>query len=78
MYNINNLPKQLQENPDEIWTFLTKNGIINTDNVLNIIMANKKEQVRKLHPYNITPPAKEGGRWQTYYRDEKGIRTLTK
>lgn len=76
MYNIDNSLKELQVNPSEIWTLLTKNGIINTDNVLNIIMANKKEQVRKLHPYNITPPAKEGGRWQTYYRDDKGTRKI--
>lgn len=60
----------------EIWTFLTKNDIIDTDNVLNIIMANKREYVKKIHLYTITPPKKEGGRWQTYYKDKDGKRKI--
>ena len=60
----------------EIWTFLTKSGIINVDNVQDIIMANKKDQVRKLHTYTITAPSKEGGRWQTYYKDKDGKRKI--
>lgn len=28
----------------------------------------------KLHPYAITPPAGQNGRWQTCYKDEKGKR----
>jgi integrase len=51
----------LQEAVDE--------GILELDSVLNILMASKREQVRKLHPYAITPPTKAGGRWQTYYKD---------
>ena len=49
-------------------------GIIDLDSVHENIMASKREQVKKLHPYAITPPAKEGGRWQTCYKDSKGNR----
>lgn len=49
-----------------------KLGILNMDSVSDIIMATKKEQVKKLHPYAITPPAHEGGRWQTCYKDMTG------
>ena len=37
-------------------------------------MSNKGEQIKKLHPYALTPPTIEGGRWQTCYKDEKGKR----
>mgnify|MGYP006940215730 CR=1 FL=1 len=43
-------------------------GIISTDSVLDTLMSTKKEQIRKIHTYAITPPAKEGGRWQTCYK----------
>lgn len=39
-------------------------------------MATQKEKVRKMHPYAITPPTAKGGRWQTYYRDEKQNRKI--
>ena len=35
-----------------------------------IPMAKKIEQVRKIHPYSITPPTKSNKRWQTRYKDE--------
>lgn len=69
-------PNKTENNMSEIWTFLTKSGIINVDNVQDIIMANKKDQVRKLHTYTITAPSKEGGRWQTYYKDKDGKRKI--
>lgn len=69
-------PNKIENNMSEIWTFLTKSGIINVDNVQDIIMANKKDQVRKLHTYTITAPSKEGGRWQTYYKDKDGKRKI--
>lgn len=50
--------------------------IINIDSVLDIVMATQKEKVRKMHPYAITPPTAKGGRWQTYYRDEKQNRKI--
>ena len=35
-------------------------------------MASKREQAKALHPYSITPPAKEGERWRTNYTDRNG------
>lgn len=49
-------------------------GIINTDSVLDTLMSIKREQIRKIHPYAITPPSKEGGRWQTGYKGADGKR----
>ena len=53
-------------------------GILDLDSVHDELLATKKEKVKKLHPYAITPPSKEGGRWQTTYRDEKGNRKSIK
>ncbi len=47
---------------------------IRTGGMLDIIMATKREQVKKLHPYAITPPKTENGRWQTTYRDNNNKR----
>lgn len=44
--------------------------LLDRDRVLENIMKN----IEKMHPYTITPPAKEGGRWQTSIKDEKGNR----
>lgn len=49
-------------------------GIINADSVLDMLMSTKREQIRKIHTYAITPPAKEGGRWQTCYKGADGKR----
>lgn len=49
-------------------------GIVNMDNVQEQLMASKREQVKKMHPYSITPPSKEGDRWRTNYIDPKGKR----
>lgn len=49
-------------------------GIINTDSVLDTLMSTKREQVRKIHTYAITPPTKDGGRWQTCYKGADGKR----
>ena len=51
---------------------------IRTGGMLDIIMATKREQVKKLHPYAITPPKTENGRWQTTYRDNNNKRTNIK
>lgn len=51
--------------------------IIYTDNVLEAIMTAKKEKLlSKMHPYKITAPKSENGRWQTYYKDAKGERKI--
>lgn len=39
-----------------------------------MLMATKKERIKKLHPYAITPPTKDGGRWQTWYKGSDGKR----
>ncbi len=57
-----------------ILSAIIADGIINTDSVLDTLMSTKREQILKLHPYAITPPATENGRWQTCYKDEKGNR----
>ena len=49
-------------------------GILNMDSVLDTLMATKREQVLKKHPYAITSPASENGRWQTFYKDAAGKR----
>ena len=49
-----------------------EDGIISADSVLDTIMATKRQQVRNMHPYAITPPKSDGGRWQTRYRDCDG------
>lgn len=49
-------------------------GIIDLDSVLDMYMSNKREQVKKIHPYAMTPPTADGDRWQTCYKDEKGKR----
>lgn len=49
-----------------------KLGILDMDSVSDIIMATRKEQVKKLHPYAVTPPKTDKGRWQTCYKDATG------
>lgn len=51
-----------------------KFGVINIDSVLDTLMSKKIDTILKIHPYAITKPATENGRWQTYYKDEKGKR----
>lgn len=51
-----------------------ESGIIDVDSVLDTLMATKREQIIKMHAYAITPPATEGGRWQTCYKDSSGKR----
>lgn len=42
----------------------------NRDSVREDIMT----RIERMHPYSITPPKTEGGRWQTSYKDENGKR----
>lgn len=59
MYNIDNESKEIQEIPSEIWTFLTKSGIINLDTeelleAINMTKRQKKEQgILKQHIENF-------------------------
>ena len=56
---------------EEAIAFLQENlgcDIFDIDTMQNIHMAKKIEQVKKMHPFAITAPREEGGRWQTYYQ----------
>jgi hypothetical protein len=39
--------------------------------VLDIVETMKKKKVQDIHPYTITAPANEKGRWQTFIKDEE-------
>lgn len=46
--------------------------------MLDIIVTMKKKKVQGIHPYTITAPANEKGRWQTFIKDEaKGRRKVS-
>ena len=47
-----------------------------SDNVLELIMANKRERIKKIHKYAITPPCNNNKYWFTYYRRENEARKL--
>lgn len=46
--------------------------------VLEIIRTLKNEKVLQMHPYAITPPKDENGRWQTYVNTDKGRKKIVK
>ena len=48
------------------------------DNVLELIMANKREKIKKAHKYAITPPNKGNKYWFTYYKKENAKRILVR
>ena len=64
-------PELLLNGQNEINSLIQNSGehIITSGGVLDILMASKREQVKKLHPYVITPPKTPNDRWQTNYRD---------
>ena len=67
------------KNPSELFPLsLLKDavdcGIIPVDSVLDTLMSTKREKIKKIHTYAITPPSKEGGRWQTCYKGPDGKR----
>lgn len=51
-------------------------GILDIDSVLDTLMSTKREKILKMHPYTITPPTTDKGRWQTYYKDKAGKRKI--
>lgn len=54
--------------PQKILQQIIEGSIIGSvDSVLDIAMATQREKIKKVHPYAITPPATEKGRWQTRY-----------
>ncbi|WMJ87386.1 tyrosine-type recombinase/integrase [Anaerocolumna sp. MB42-C2] len=44
-------------------------GTMKSDELESIVKEMKKEKVLQKHPYQITPPIKDGGRWMTYIQD---------
>lgn len=52
-------------------------SILDMGRVREHIAMSKRDQVRKLHPYAITPP-KPGQRWQTYYKGRDGQRKIVR
>lgn len=46
-----------------------KCGTLSVD-VLEVIESMKKKKVLSIHPYAITSPKSEKGRWQTFYKDD--------
>lgn len=67
--------KQLQSNLRELVRY---DSFEIDDSMLEILMATKTERVKKMHPFAITPPQNEAGRWQTYYKDASGKRKCIK
>jgi len=51
-------------------------GIISIDGVHKSIMATKRDKIKEVHPYAITPPSEKNPRWQTYYKIADGNRKL--
>ena len=60
--------------PSELLQEAIISGIIDLDSVHDMIMASKRDKVRKMHPYAITPPTDSSKRWQTCYKDACGRR----
>lgn len=67
-----------QFEPEKLLKEALASGIISLDSVYDDIMKTRYKEVIKLHPYAITPPSKEGGRWQTTYKDSQGNRKSIK
>ncbi len=57
---------------ENILASLTLRDILYDDK--DSLRENIMKKIEKSHPYSITPPNKEGGRWQTSYRDKNGKR----
>ena len=64
--------KSLDFEAQSTLSYALSNGILDLDRVHELCMASKREQAKALHPYSITPPAKEGERWRTNYTDRNG------
>ena len=46
-------------------------GTMKTDVLESIVNDMKKDKVLQKHPYQITPPTKDGGRYMTYILDSE-------
>lgn len=71
----------MKENKNIEKSFVTlqhalQNDILSMGNVLELIMANKREKIKQVHEYAITPPNKGNRYWFTYYKRENEKRKL--
>lgn len=62
------------ESEKNILLFACENAMLEVDSVHKEIMATLRMKAEKMHPYALTPPKTEGGRWQTTYVDGCGKR----
>ncbi|MDO4940031.1 MAG: tyrosine-type recombinase/integrase [Lachnospiraceae bacterium] len=75
MQKLAELVKELSKYNDVLKKF-TESGMMLPDSVREEIMKSKQSAVLKLHPYAITAPTHETGRWQTYIKTENARRTI--
>lgn len=59
---------------DTILQILKSDATLLSDSVVDNIMATQREKIKKMHSYAITAPSSEHGRWQTFYKDARGVR----
>lgn len=70
----------------ENFSVLDKNEVLHellnydmmSQDVLEIIRTLKIEKVLEIHPYAITPPKDDNGRWQSYVNSESGRKKIAK
>lgn len=67
----------MRKDREKTWCYTPCRRLTYADNVREAIMNAKKEKMlSKMHPYEITAPKSEKGRWQTYYKDADGKRKI--
>ena len=57
---------------------IQKEDIMTIDSVYEFVMSKKRDEVKRIHPYAITPPTEKEKRWQTHYRDKENKRKCIK
>lgn len=64
----------MNNNNTDILQEAIASSILDIDSVQDMLMSSKIEKIKKMHPYAITAPTTDKGRWQTMYKDERGKR----
>lgn len=73
---MNNLTKHEKQHCIEVLQTLVRSGIMTLDEVLGKDIMTKREKTERMHTYSLTPPSKEGGRWQTRVKDGDKVRNI--
>jgi integrase len=70
----------MKNNSDDILLLqeTIQNDTLMMGDVLKLVMATKRERIKKIHRYSITPPNKSNPYWITYYKRENKPRTLVR